>query len=97
MLTASSQGNSVGRVSVNNVELAYAITGDATAADGLPLVLVHGFMGNTRTWAPVMPGLTADRQVVAYDHRGHGDSTNTGDAASYTFDQLVAALFRFLT
>jgi pimeloyl-ACP methyl ester carboxylesterase len=71
------------------VQLAYAVAGDP-APDGAPLVLVHGFMGNMRTWAPVLPALSAQRQVVTYDHRGHGDSPNTGDAAGYTFDQLVA-------
>jgi pimeloyl-ACP methyl ester carboxylesterase len=29
---------------------------------------------------------------VSYDQRGHGDSTNTGDPATYTIDQLVADL-----
>ena len=27
---------------------------------------------------------------MTYDHRGHGESPNTGDAATYVFDQLVA-------
>jgi 3-oxoadipate enol-lactonase len=76
-------------VRINDVDLAYAITG--SSVDGsLPLVLVHGFMGNSTTWKPVLPQLATARPVVAYDHRGHGDSTNTGDAATYTFDQLVA-------
>jgi pimeloyl-ACP methyl ester carboxylesterase len=88
-LNSQHGGESVPQVTVNNVALDYAITG-TPADDGLPLVLVHGFMGNARTWAPIMPGLTANRQVVTYDHRGHGASTNTGDAATYTFDQLVA-------
>jgi pimeloyl-ACP methyl ester carboxylesterase len=76
----------VNHARVNGVDLAYAITGDGAP----PLVLVHGFMGNSRTWAPVLPDLSTNRAVVTYDHRGHGDSTNTGDAASYTFDQLLA-------
>lgn len=74
---------------MSDLELAFSVRG-TPAPDGLPLVLVHGFMGNMRTWAPVLPALSASRQIVTYDHRGHGDSPNTGDAASYTFDQLVA-------
>ena len=34
--------------------------------------------------------LARDRRVITFDHRGHGDSPNTGDAPTYTFDQLVA-------
>jgi pimeloyl-ACP methyl ester carboxylesterase len=60
-------------------------TGEAT-----PLVLIHGFTGGRIDWADVIDDLARDRRVVAWDHRGHSDSTNTGDPATYTFDQLVA-------
>ncbi len=66
------------------VALAYDSTGE-----GFPLVLVHGFTGSSLDWVDVIEPLAEDRQVVTFDHRGHGDSPNTGDAASYTFDQLV--------
>lgn len=76
-------------VAVNDVELAYRVHG-AERADELPLVLVHGFMGNSRSWNPVVEQLAAERPVVTFDHRGHGASTNTGMADTYTFDQLVS-------
>ncbi len=76
-------------VKVNDVELAYWIRGERQR-DETPLVLVHGFMGNSRSWDPVVNDLAADRPVVTYDHRGHGASTNTGVADSYCFDQLVS-------
>ena len=60
------------------------------AGDATPLVLVHGFTGGRIDWADVIDDLATDRRVVAWDHRGHSDSTNTGDPATYTFDQLVA-------
>jgi pimeloyl-ACP methyl ester carboxylesterase len=56
---------------------------------GDPLVLLHGFTGAAEDWAGVVDELSQDRRVVTLEHRGHGDSTNTGDAATYTFDQLV--------
>lgn len=62
---------------------------DGTAATA-PLVLIHGFTGGRIDFADVIDALAADRRVVAWDHRGHNDSTNTGDGATYTFDQLVA-------
>lgn len=56
---------------------------------GEPLVLVHGFTGSSLDWADVVDGTAATHRVVTYDHRGHGRSTNTGDAATYRLEQLV--------
>ena len=63
---------------------------DRGAGEATPLVLVHGFTGGRIDWADVIDDLAVDRRVVAWDHRGHSDSTNTGDPVTYTFDQLVA-------
>ena len=54
-----------------------------------PLLLLHGFTGSSLDWLDVVDELAGARRVVTYDQRGHGDSTNTGDASSYTFDQLA--------
>jgi pimeloyl-ACP methyl ester carboxylesterase len=74
-------------VAVHGVELAVDDRGGGSGAT--PLVLVHGFTGGRVDFADVIDDLAADRRVVAWDHRGHADSTNTGDPASYTFDQLA--------
>jgi pimeloyl-ACP methyl ester carboxylesterase len=71
-------------IPVGDVELAVASYGT-----GVPLLLLHGFTGAADDWAGVIDDLSLDRQVLTVEHRGHGDSTNTGDAATYTFDQLV--------
>ncbi len=55
----------------------------------VPVVLVHGFTGSSLDWADVLPALGEHHHVIAYDHRGHGDSTNTGDASTYNLEQLV--------
>lgn len=55
----------------------------------VPLVLLHGFTGGRVDFADVIDDLARDRRVVAWDHRGHADSTNTGNASTYTFDQLA--------
>jgi pimeloyl-ACP methyl ester carboxylesterase len=73
-------------VGVNGVKIAV----DDRGRGGIPLVLVHGFTGSRIDFADVIDDLATDRRVVAWDHRGHADSTNTGDLATYTFDQLVA-------
>jgi pimeloyl-ACP methyl ester carboxylesterase len=75
-------------VSRNGVDLRV----DELGAGDPPLVLVHGFTGSHIDWDPVAPALAAERRVVMFDNRGHGDSTNTGDAASYTFAELVGDL-----
>jgi 2-succinyl-6-hydroxy-2,4-cyclohexadiene-1-carboxylate synthase len=50
-----------------------------------PLVLVHGFTGSSLDWVDVHDDLAADRRVVAFDHRGHGQSSHPSD---YSFDLL---------
>jgi pimeloyl-ACP methyl ester carboxylesterase len=75
-------------IAVNGVELAVVDRGD-TASGALPLVLLHGFTGGKVDFADAIDDLARDRRVVAWDHRGHADSTNTGDPATYTFDQLA--------
>jgi pimeloyl-ACP methyl ester carboxylesterase len=61
-----------------------------------PLVLLHGFTGGRNDFADVVDELAADRRVVAWDHRGHNDSTNTGDPSSYTIEQLRDDAWRAL-
>lgn len=63
---------------------------DRGSGPATPLVLIHGFTGGRIDFADVIDDLAADRRVVIWDHRGHSDSTNTGDPDSYTFDLLVA-------
>ena len=71
---------------VNGIKIAV----DDRGRGGVPLVLVHGFTGSRLDFADVIDELATDRRVVAWDHRGHADSTNTGDRKTYTYDQLSA-------
>jgi 2-succinyl-6-hydroxy-2,4-cyclohexadiene-1-carboxylate synthase len=74
------------RVAVNGVELAVEEHGAGARA----LVLVHGFSGFRQDFAPVIDALLPHAQrIVALDLRGHGASTHTGDAATYTLDVLA--------
>ncbi|CAN5785925.1 hypothetical protein BH09ACT7_BH09ACT7_45990 [soil metagenome] len=41
---------------------------------GTPLLLVHGMGSNWRNWEPVLPPLTREREVIALDLPGFGDS-----------------------
>ena len=73
---------------INGAELVYEDVG----AGDRPLVLVHGLTGFRDDFRERLPALAALGRTIIYDHRGHGESANTGDAATYTFDQLVADL-----
>ena len=41
---------------------------------GKPLLLIHGLGGTWRSWSPVLDGLAANREVIAVDLPGHGQS-----------------------
>jgi len=75
-------------ISIDGVDLTYEEWGKGDP----PLLLLHGFTGSRLDWADVVDTLAADRRVVAYDQRGHGDSANVGRPAAYTFDRLLADL-----
>lgn len=68
--SAASQPAKSGRLEVNGVSYYYEIHGQ-----GEPLLLLHGGLGSIDMFAPVLPALTAKRQVIAVDLQGHGRST----------------------
>lgn len=72
----------------DGVVLAYAEHGVGDE----PLLLLHGFTGSSLDWADVVSDMASDRRVITYDQRGHGDSTNAGDAGAYTFARLATDL-----
>jgi pimeloyl-ACP methyl ester carboxylesterase len=70
---------------VDGVRLAYEDHGIGER----PLVLVHGFTGSREDFREHVPALARLGRTILYDQRGHGESTNTGDGATYTFEQLA--------
>lgn len=80
------------RIAIGEIELAYEEQGTGDRA----LVLVHGFTGSRRDFAPRMSALATLGRTVAVDLRGHGGSTRTGEAASYTLDAIAEDLGGFL-
>ena len=55
-----------------------------------PLLLTHGYSASSAMWKPNLPALTADRQVITWDIRGHGRSASPADPARYSEDASVA-------
>ena len=58
-----------GYAPVNGLQMYYEIHGDG----GFPLLLLHGGLFNIDIqFGPLLPGLSATRQVIAADFQGHG-------------------------
>ena len=73
------------RITMNDgVRLAVEVAGS-----GPGLLLVHGLGGAKEDFADHVPALARDHTVVIFDHRGHGESDNPPEAASYSFARLV--------
>jgi len=56
-----------GHVEANGIKYYYEISGK-----GEPLLLLHGGLGSTDMFKPIMPAFTEHRQVIVIDLQGHG-------------------------
>jgi len=81
------------------------ISGDGTRihaerfgpADGLPVVLAHGWTENLTYWIHVIRELSGRGfQVVAYDLRGHGHSGGAGDYSVARFGEDLEAVLELV-
>lgn len=55
-----------------------------SAGAALPLLLTHGYGSSAAMWEPNLPALSAAREVITWDIRGHGRSGSPADPAAYT-------------
>jgi pimeloyl-ACP methyl ester carboxylesterase len=77
---------------VNGLSLYYEEHGS-----GEPLVLLHGGLGATELWGPVLPALAAARRVIAVDLQGHGRTADVDRPfRAETMADDVAALIEHL-
>ena len=63
---------------------------------GEPLLLIHGIGSQWRVWEPVLPALRAEREVVAIDLPGFGESAVLDGGRAPTVDALADAVVAFL-
>jgi len=75
-------------VTVDGVELSYALAGDGEET----LVLVNGLADSKETWEYQLPAFAERYRVVTYDNRGVGDSSNP--PGPYTTAQMAGDLAR---
>ena len=76
----------------NFLELAFGhqAWADLGAPVGPPLLLVHGWGGDSRSWAPLAAQLTSAYRVLTVDVRGHGCSSRP-PAGVHEFDPEAIA------
>ena len=77
------------------VSIHYEVTGPRTGKT--PVLLTHGMTATTAMWAPNLAALAAERQVITWDIRGHGQSDSPDDQALYTEADSVAFMGRIAT
>jgi len=81
-----------GYAPVNGLKLYYEIHGA-----GQPLVLLHGGVGATEMFSPIMPSLSKTRQVIAVDLQAHGRTADIDRALSMeAMADDIAALIKHL-
>ncbi|MES2685045.1 MAG: alpha/beta hydrolase [Pseudomonadota bacterium] len=73
----------------------HVLSGGAVAADGLPLVLIHGFGGNADHWTRTAKALTPKMRVIAPDLIGFGTSEAPA-GGDYTIPTQVTRLHALL-
>jgi pimeloyl-ACP methyl ester carboxylesterase len=72
------KNSSSGRVEVKGAAIHYEERGE-----GGPLILIHGGLGSSSQWQPLLPELAETFRVITPDSRGHGRSTNAAGELSY--------------
>lgn len=68
----------------------------AGAADGVALVMLHGWPESSYCWTPVVERLKPGLRVIAPDLRGLGDSTREGELAQFRKQALAEDLIALL-
>jgi len=77
------------RVQVGDLSIAYR-----RAGKGPPMVLLHGFLADSRCWRQQLTGLSGDFDVIAWDAPGGGASPDP--PLSFGFSDWSRYLARFL-
>jgi pimeloyl-ACP methyl ester carboxylesterase len=82
------------RAPVNGINLYYEVTGN-----GYPLLLVHEFAGDYRSWEPQVRYFARRYQVITYNARGYPPSDVPEDVNAYSQEQAaedIVGLLQYL-
>jgi len=66
------------------------------AGEGFPIVLIHGYTGNSRNWALTAPALREDFRMVSVDLRGHGLSEKPSSEDGYALEVMASDVYELL-
>lgn len=69
----------------------FPVIDDGADSNGPPVVLLHGFPAESRTWDPVREGLvSAGHRVLVPEQRGYASSARPGRRRDYRLGELTA-------
>jgi 2-succinyl-6-hydroxy-2,4-cyclohexadiene-1-carboxylate synthase len=71
-------------ISANGVQYHVEVTGK-----GAPLLLLHGFTGDTTTWKSIVNVLAQQYQCIGVDIIGHGKSESPQDVGKYKIEHVA--------
>jgi len=66
------------------------------SGSGVPIVLLHGFTGDTSTWQLLRTTLEASYQVIAIDILGHGKSDKPSTVTSYHMQNVARDIVQLM-
>jgi len=78
-------------VNANGVDIHYRDVGQ-----GFPIVLIHGYTGNSRNWALTAPALAEHFRVTSVDLRGHGLSAKPVSEDAYALEMMATDVYELL-
>ncbi len=68
----------------------------AVSGEGIPIVLLHGFTGDTTIWESVREELEQHHSVIAIDILGHGHSDKPEDIDVYRMESVAGDIVQLL-
>ncbi|MCG2580593.1 MAG: alpha/beta hydrolase [Marinobacter sp.] len=78
---------------LKNIELAgLRWSASENSGDSCPILMLHGWLDNSLTFAHLAPGLARGRDLYAVDMAGHGHSGHRPDGQSYLLMDYVSDL-----
>lgn len=66
------------------------------SGNGIPILLLHGFTGDTTTWQSIREALEISHTVIAVDILGHGKSDKPNDVNLYRMESVACDLIKLL-
>lgn len=64
--------------------------------DDVPVVLLHGFTGDTTTWNTVCRALESDSSIIAIDILGHGKTNKSPYVEDYQMENVASQILRLI-